>query len=109
MTSASSSRGGKEFITSRLGKQLDAAGDVIEVRIKRLWHLFKEGSVGSTSCSHLRCFLSLHEEEGATGAARRDHRFCCDSGDGVPGDGLLAWNLVVSRGEREMIRGRGSN
>ena len=33
-------KGRKEFITSRLGKQLDAAGDVIEVRIKRLRHLF---------------------------------------------------------------------
>ena len=34
-------KGRKEFITSRLGMQLDAAGDVIEVRIKRLRHLFK--------------------------------------------------------------------
>ena len=95
-------KGRKEFITSRLGMQLDAAGDVIEVRIKRLRHLFKEGSIASTSCLHLRCFLS-------TGAARRDRRLCWDSVDGVPGDALLARNLVVSRGEREMIRGRGSN
>lgn len=66
----------------------------------------------STSCSHPKVFLSLHVEEGAAVCSKEgpqdllSHLFL---GDGVPGDGLLAWNLVVSRGEREMIRGRGSN
>ena len=58
-------KGRTEFITSRLGKQLYAAGDVIEVRINRLRHLFKEEIVMSTSCSHPKVFLSLHVEEGA--------------------------------------------